>query len=675
MKKTKEGKRQFSLKLKISIMSLLVLFTALVVFSMISLRIVNEKIEEQMKLDGNMIAGQIRDEITKEAIIKQEIGKVLEDKIIDIGYLVSKMPNLSNEYVMEISQKLNIAEINIADANGVIIYSNLPENLKYKYPANHAAQSILKHEKDKIVEEIRESSVRKGEFFKYGAIAMSNGGFVQVGILATDINKLLDSVKAQTLIDELGKNENLVYALTIGRDVKVLTHTDKERIGKVLDDVGSIAAARDGKTYTSTFTYKGQEVYDVLIPMYEGGKHIGALNIGLSMKNVEVAERSLMITTILVIFVSFIIGSILLIYIISRFMRPLKELEAAAFEVAKGDLTKEVKIHSNDEIGRVGQSFNDMINNLKNITGKINNISGQLLISSETLLHSTEQSSAVSQQIAIATQELSEGSEKQVKASERIENNTSELVNNIGDINEEVENVVDMANKTTYLAKDGKDKVNNMVDQMNIIKDKVSYSSNIIEELQVTSSEIGNIVDIIDGIASQTNLLALNASIEAARAGEAGRGFAVVADEVRKLAEETMNSSNNIKKLIETTQNNTRLALESIHEGAEETEKGQTTVKNVEKALIEILQGFDSTKDKLDVVNKKIINSNEKIEDMAKYVDNIASISEEAAASTQEVAASIEEQTTTVEEISISVKSLKEMAEELQESIKIFKFI
>lgn len=486
MKKTKE---QLSLKVKISITSLLVLFTALIVFYVISLRIVNEKIEEQMKLDGNMIVEQIRDEITKNSLIKQELGKVLEDKIIDIGYLLGKIPNLSNAYLIEFSQKLGVEEINIADANGVIIYSNLPENLKYKYPDDHEAQSILKHEKDKIVEEIRESSVRKGEFFKYGAVAMGNGGFVQVGILATDINKLLDSVKAQTLIDELAKNENLVYALTIGKDVKVLAHTDKERIGKVLDDEGSIAVARDGKTYISTFIYKGQEIYDVLIPMYEGGKHIGALNIGLSMKNVEAAERSLMLTSIFVILVSFIIGSILLIYLIARFMRPLKELEAAA------------------------------------------------------------------------------------------------------------------------------------------------------------------------------------------RAGEAGRGFAVVADEVRKLAEETMNSSNSIKKLIETTQNNTSLVLESIHEGSQETEKGQTTVKNVEKALIEILQGFDLTKDKLDVVNEKIINSNEKIEDMVKYVDNIASISEESAASTQEVVASIEEQTTTVEEISIAVKNLKKMAEELQESIKIFKLI
>ncbi|MCY6371620.1 methyl-accepting chemotaxis protein [Clostridium ganghwense] len=673
MKKAKEVKGQLSLKLKIAITSLMVLFAALLVFSTVSLKIVNKKIEQQMKTDGNMIVEQIRDQISTNFVIEQEIEKVLEDKIVGTAYLLGKIPNISNAYLTQISEELGVEEINISDSNGTIIYSNLSENINYKYPNKHMVQSILKNKESKIVEDIRESSVKKGEFYKYGAVAMSNGGFVQVGILATNINKVLHNVNTQTIIDKLGENENLVYALTIGKDVKVNTHTDKARIGKVLDDAGSIAAARDGKVYSSTYTYKGEEVYDVLLPTYKGDKHIGAVNIGLSMKNVRAAKKDLMFNSIFIIVISFIIGATLLIYLISKLMKPLKELEMVAKEVAQGDLTKKVNINSNDEIGILAHSFNEMINNLKNITGKINSISEQLLTSSETLLQSTEQSSAVSQEIATATQELAEGSEKQVKATEKISFNSTELVNNMGDIYEEVKSVVKMADETNYLAKDGKNKMNDMVRQINVIKDKVIYSNNVIEELQVTSSQIGNIVEIIDSIASQTNLLALNASIEAARAGEAGKGFVVVAEEVRKLAEETMNSSNSIKELIETTQSNTRLAIEAIHEGTEETDKGEATVQNVELSLGQILEGFELTKNRLDIVNKKITNSNEKIEYMAKYVDNVAAISEESAASTEEVTASIEEQTTTIEEISFAVKDLKQMAEELQQSVKIFR--
>jgi len=296
-----------------------------------------------------------------------------------------------------------------------------------------------------------------------------------------------------------------------------------------------------------------------------------------------------------------------------------------------------------------------------------------LFSSADELLSSGEQNSMVSNQIAMAAQELASGSERQVIATEDISKSTKSIVSNMDTIKEEISSLVQTADETSSLATDGRSKMNDMISQIQVIKNKVDYSASIIETLQKTSDEIGNIVEIIDTIASQTNLLALNASIEAARAGEAGRGFSVVADEVRKLAEETMESSNSIKKLIQNTQQNAKTALASIEEGSSETQKGTINVQNVDNALTDILQAFEITKDKLSVVTRNVLHSNEITESLAISSENITRVSEETAAATEEVAASIQEQSTTIDEMSSSIRQLREMAKELQNSIKTFK--
>lgn len=117
--------------------------------------------------------------------------------------------------------------------------------------------------------------------------------------------------------------------------------------------------------------------------------------------------------------------------------------------------------------------------------------------------------------------------------------------------------------------------------QLNLIQSRsqrvtasVQEATNTMGGLEDSSARIGDIVEVIDGIAAQTNLLALNAAIEAARAGEAGRGFAVVADEVRKLAERTRLSTVEIREMIEDVQAQARGAVESMSRGVSELEEG-----------------------------------------------------------------------------------------------------
>nr|WP_243186880.1 methyl-accepting chemotaxis protein [Clostridium muellerianum] len=539
---------------------------------------------------------------------------------------------------------------------------------------NPSVQSVLKGEKSKAVEAIRKSSyIGDGNYYKYGEIAASGGGIIQVGIIANEIEKLNNSISEQSLVTRLVTSSNILYALTADKSLKVTANNDKSKIGTILTDEGSKSALKEGNVNTCIKTYNGQRVYDISIPIQKNGNIVGIVQIGISLASEASALRSIAIMFILIALIITVLGGFVIIKTVSSNLKPLSELADVAQEAANGDLTKSVEIKSLDEIGMVTSSFNNMIESLRNMTNKINNMSQGISSSSTTLLSSAQQAAAVSEEISSSTEEIADGAGTQVKATEEISASMEKVVDNMATVSDQVKSVVKFSEKTSNLASDGKDKMNNMINQMETIKNSVTYSSEIIVELQETSKKIGSIVELIDSIADQTALLALNASIEAARAGEAGKGFSVVAEEVRKLADESMKSSSNIKELITATQNKTEKALSSIEEGNKECEKGGEIVTLVGDSLKEILESFNSTKIYLEKVNVMVAESKENIDNVNEHVNEIQSISTNTAASTEEVAASTQEQSAGLQEISDSVQNLSNLAEELENSIKIFK--
>jgi methyl-accepting chemotaxis protein len=171
----------------------------------------------------------------------------------------------------------------------------------------------------------------------------------------------------------------------------------------------------------------------------------------------------------------------------------------------------------------------------------------------------------------------------------------------------------------------GKQVVDETISSINALAQEVQRSADVIQTLSENSSNIGDILGVIKGIAEQTNLLALNAAIEAARAGEQGRGFAVVADEVRTLAGRTQESTLEIEEMIERLQGGSRDAVQVMEHSREQAEHSVELAAKAGDALMTITGSINTITD----MNHQIATASEEQSAVAEEINqNIVNISD-----------------------------------------------
>jgi methyl-accepting chemotaxis protein len=228
--------------------------------------------------------------------------------------------------------------------------------------------------------------------------------------------------------------------------------------------------------------------------------------------------------------------------------------------IAEGDLTVKIEAAGNDETGQLLMAMKTMGEKLKAVLGEIKQ-------ASESVASGSEQLSASSEEI---TRTMSDQSHR----SEQIATAAEEMSQTVIDIAKNASTIAQSASATAGTAKRGAEVVNKNVEETKTIAETVNKSTHVMKSLGEKSSQIGEIVAVINDIADQTNLLALNAAIEAARAGEQGRGFAVVADEVRKLAERTAKATSEISQMIGAIQGEVDNAVSAMGNTNKQVEVG-----------------------------------------------------------------------------------------------------
>lgn len=169
--------------------------------------------------------------------------------------------------------------------------------------------------------------------------------------------------------------------------------------------------------------------------------------------------------------------------------------------------------------------------------------------------------------------------------------------------------LLEITEESAIKSLEGKRAIEEMAEIIKILKKEYSNNRDMIINLANKFSEVKNVVDVINEIASQTNLLALNASIEAARAGEQGKGFAVVAEEVRKLADQTKKSTVDISELMESISIETKKVKNNSERSIEVIKRGVHTsvevIDKIEASLVSVSRVDEEVKNVIDILNNQ----------------------------------------------------------------------
>jgi len=672
-------KKQKSMSLKVKLALVIVCILAIVSVSLTTILVgqARARLIDETKTNGMNKVMEIADQIDFSTEFQEITEHMLSEKVMSLSYLLGQKEQVSNVYLNQIAKKLNISEINYIDPNGTIINSNLSGNLNWVYPSDHAMYPVIKGTSEFIAEPVRKSST-DGIEYKYGGASLGNGYAVQIGIQADIIAELKKTTDFQAVIDKSINDDSINYALIVGLDSMVVAHNIHDRVGMDLTSDENVQKALSTESPVSAeFDWKYEDrvipTYDCIVPLVVDGEFIGLVNAGITLEPLNKAVADMVKQSALTA-LAFTLASAVAVYLFIHIsIKPLNDLSLVASQAANGDLSNTIKVKAHDEVGEVSTSFNDMIMSLRLMITDINKISLDVFEATSNLSSTADQVTEVTEQIALATQEVAQGAESQVQTINDTVENLNDVLANVEMVQSASSSVAEDSEKNFTTVQDAQQKVEHMASQMVKIQTSVKGASTQMQEMGDIANQIGSIIDIINGIAEQTNLLALNASIEAARAGEHGRGFAVVADEIRKLAEESRNSTENIRILIEKTQDSSSQALKAISEGSNESQRGSELLQEVSASFNDIEQGVTTTKESMFELKIKTDRITEAIDHVKTQISRVEEASETSASNSEEVAASTQEQTASVEEIARTIQGLEDMMSQLKNSVGEFR--
>lgn len=482
----------------------------------------------------------------------------------------------------------------------------------------------------------------------------------QIDSLKNINTKYIDSYSKRPLSDDLRKTFNDFNNLMENYRTKRTIVLDSVQRGKFDEANSELAGVTDVRK--NMFT----KLDELITKNQEMARQADINNKAFYKQEVIIMYSVIVFGLILAI----AIGLVLALYI-SRVIKTGLEFAEA---MGKGDLTHNLEVKTNDELGKLIKALNTAKENVKLMIQNIIEESQEVTASSEELSATMEEMTTNFQNIDQSTsiivqniQEVNAITEELSATMDQVNSGISQLSSNSMESSEESIQIKERASVIKHKGFESKNIADDLYEekQRNII--------NAIEKGKVVS-EINIIANSIASIAEQTNLLALNAAIEAARAGEQGKGFAVVADEVRKLAEQSSDYVGKIQGVV----SNVQEAVDNLSVNAKDVlDYIDSRVRKDYDLLIDTGNNYEKDAVYVNELSQNIASMTEELnastEEISSVVQTIAGNMQNNTESSEAILASMNETNKAIEQVAMTAQSQAEIADKLSRLALSFK--
>jgi|GEM_PF-3188027 len=577
------------IRIKLLMPLLLILVFSLIIISVTTLYQQIIIINNLIKNTANNKLDEIILKIEKTEESKKTLKESIEKNYIRLAKAVAEIlykdkSVLKTKNMIKLAKYIGIDEIHISDDKGNLRWSNIVEFIdNFNYNDGDQSRPFLNAIKNKNFEFAQEAMPRviDKKLFQYTGVSRKDApGIVQIGMHPKELQDLLEK---SDLANEI-KNQKIGingYIMILNKMGKIIAHTDEAMLGKDLNDIyyGEKILSLKNKYINVTIN---KDRYFVAVKEYinENSNIDMILTVFLPKKEyfkpLIVIGITLLITIILVLIISFFV-----IYITTSksIINPIYKMVKIIQNVAKGDLTENINLKTNDEFEDISDNLNLLILKFRHLLKNIKNSSSIL---ADTI-----------QNLNVTSKEISTTSNQQAASVKQIVSTMEDADRLSKDVVTKIDEVARISNQSKNFVEKGVAFIKRNLLQMNEIKNTNSNSIKGIKELSEKINNIWDIVNIINNIADQTKIIAFNAELEASAAGEAGKNFQIVAGEIRRLANNTVNSTKKIKEKINEIQHSSDNLIIASEEGTKKIKDGWIISAHLKKIFIKIINSSE----------------------------------------------------------------------------------